>query len=134
MLLVELGDTLCGLDAAAVREIVPLLPATRLPGAPPWVRGVVNLRGQLLTVLDLRQRLTGTSVAGSDASTVVVEDSERILGLLVDDVRDVTALPVQPSSEATLAEAAGLVTGLGRLDDEVVLVIDVPELVRQTLA
>ncbi|HEX9563998.1 MAG TPA: chemotaxis protein CheW [Gemmatimonadaceae bacterium] len=134
LLLVELGGTLCGLDAEHVREIVGLLPVTRLPGAPPHVKGVVNLRGQLLTVVDLRQRLAGEPMTNPDGSTLVVQAEERLLGVLVNDVRDVTLIDVVPSDQASVADAAGLVAGLGRLDDEVVLVIDVPELVRQTLA
>ena len=134
ILVVEVGDSLCGLAADHVREIVPVLPATRLPGAPASVRGVVNLRGQLLTVVDLRHRLTAVLVADPDASTVVVQVDDRTLGVLVDDVREVQVLQVMPGEAAKVRDAAGLVTGLGRLADEVVLVVDVPELVRQTLA
>jgi purine-binding chemotaxis protein CheW len=130
LLLVDLGGATYGLDADQVREIVPLLPATRLPGAPRHVKGVVNLRGQLLTVCDLGERLTGRS----DGSTVVLQAGDRALGILVDDVHDVEWLAVTSAADATIADAAGIVSGLGRLGDEVVLVIDVPELVRQTLA
>jgi purine-binding chemotaxis protein CheW len=134
LLLVDLGGATYGLDADNVREIVALLPATRLPGAPAHVKGVVNLRGQLLTVCDLGQRLAGRPVQNPEGSTVVLQSGERSLGILVDDVHDVERLAVTPAAEATLADAAGLVSGLGRLGDEVVLVIDVPELIRQTLA
>jgi len=134
ILVVEVGGSLCGLAADQVREIVPVLPATRLPGAPASVKGVVNLRGQLLTVVDLRHRLTAMPVTDPDASTVVVQVDDRALGVLVDDVRDVQVLQVVPGEAANVRDAAGLVTGLGRLADEVVLVVDVPELVRQTLA
>lgn len=134
LLLVDLGGSTFALGADHVREVVPVLPATRLPGSPAWVKGVVNLRGQLLTVCDLGERLTGTRMTNPDGSTVVVQAEERSLGLLVDDVHDVESLAVTPAAEATVTDATGLVTGLGRLGDEVVLVIDVPELVRQTLA
>lgn len=134
LLLVDLGGATFALGAVHVREVVGVLAATRLPGAPAWVKGVINLRGQLLTVCDLGQRLTGKPLSNPDGSTVVVTADERALGLLVDDVHDVETLAVTPAAEATVTDATGLVTGLGRLGDEVVLVIDVPELVRQTLA
>jgi purine-binding chemotaxis protein CheW len=134
LLLVDLGGATYGLDADHVREIVSLLPATRLPGAPAHVRGVANLRGQLITVCDLGQRLTGRPLQNPEGSTIVLNVGERSLGVLVDDVHDVEHLAITPAGEATIADAAGLVRGLGRLGDEVVLVIDVPELVRQTLA
>lgn len=133
LLVVELRGSLYGIDSATVREIVSPLEATRLPGAPPHVRGVVNLRGQLLTVVDVGHRLTGAPAETAEGSIVVVTAAERLLGLLVDDVHDVQELQVVPAEREVLARADGLLTGVGRLDDEVVLVIDIPELVRQTL-
>jgi purine-binding chemotaxis protein CheW len=131
---VELRGGLYGLDSSAVREIVTMPGATRLPGAPAHVRGVVNLRGQLLTVVDLGRRLTGTVLESADGSVVVVTVGERALGLLVDDVHDVQDVTVVAAERDVLARADGLLTGVGRLDNEVVLVVDIPELVRQTLA
>lgn len=133
-LIVELRGGLYAIEGACVREIVGVLSATRLPGAPPHVRGVVNLRGQLLTVVDLVHRLTGTPAEAPEGSIVVIAAVEKTIGLLVDDVGDVQELHVVPSQREVLARADGLLTGVGRLGDEIVLVIDIPELVRQTLA
>ena len=134
LLIVELRRGLYGVDSECVREIVSTLPATRLPGAPSHVRGVVNLRGQLLTVVDLGRRLTGTAAEPTEGSIVVVTIGEKVLGIHVDDVHDVQDVPVVNAEREVLARAEGLLTGVGRLGHEVVLVIDIPELVRQTLA
>ena len=144
LLIVEVRGGLYGIDSTTVREIVGVLDAARLPGAPAHVRGVVNLRGQLLTVVDLGHRLTGvpTSVAtrtsdpspGGEGSIVVITAADRVLGLLVEDVHDVQELRVVPTEREVLARNDGLLTGVGRLGDEVVLVIDITELIRQTLA
>src|SRR5687768_4484718 len=134
LLIVELRGGLYGIDSTLVREIVPVLDATRLPGAPPHVRGVVNLRGQLLTVVDLGHRLTGSPTPTTEGSIVVVSAVDRVLGLLVGDVHDVQELQIVATEREVLARADGLLTGVGRLGDEVVLVVDVPELIRQTLA
>ena len=134
LLIIELRGGLYAFDSTAVREIVTMPPATRLPGAPAHVRGVVNLRGQLLTVVDLGHRLTGTPEPVPHGSIVVVTSAEKSLGLVVEDVHDVQELQVVPTEREVLARADGLLTGVGRLGDEVVLVIDIPELVRQTLA
>lgn len=134
LLIVEVGGGLYGIDSATVREIVSVLEAARLPGAPAHVRGVVNLRGQLLTVVDVGHRLTGNPSPAAEGSIVVITAADRVLGLLVEDVHDVQELPVVPTEREVLARAEGLLTGVGRLGDEVVLVIDIPELVRQTLA
>ena len=134
LLIVELRGGLYGIDSTTIREIVTVLEATRLPGAPAHVRGVVNLRGQLLTVVDLGHRLTGEATVAAEGSIVVITSSDRVLGVLVEDVHDVQELHVVPTEREVLARADGLLTGVGRLGDEVVLVIDIPELVRQTLA
>jgi purine-binding chemotaxis protein CheW len=133
-LVIELSGGLYGIDSSTVREIVTALDAARLPGAPKHIRGVVNLRGQLLTVIDLGHRLTGTPSPAADGSIVVITAVDRVLGLLVDDVHDVQELHVVPTEREVLSRADGLLTGVGRLGDEVVLVVDVPELIRQTLA
>ena len=134
VLIVELRGGLYGIDSTKVREIVAVLDATRLPGAPAHVRGVVNLRGQLLTVVDLGHRLIGEPTVSAEGSIVVIASSDRVLGVLVEDVHDVQELHVVPTEREVLARADGLLTGVGRLGDEVVLVIDIPELVRQTLS
>ena len=134
LLIVEVRGDWYGVDAGVVREIVVSPTATRLPGAPAHVKGVVNLRGQLLTVVDIAHRLTGNPTAGTEGSIVVVSSEERVLGLLVEDVHDVQDVSVAAADRDMLSRADGLLTGVGRLGDEVVLVIDIPELVRQTLA
>src|SRR4026207_235709 len=134
LLIVELRGGLYGIDSTTVREIVVVLDATRLPGAPPHVRGVVNLRGQLLTVVDLGHRLTGEPTVAAEGSIVIIASSDRTLGVLVEDVHDVQELQAVPTEREVRARAEGLLTGVGRLGEEVVLVIDIPELVRQTLA
>jgi purine-binding chemotaxis protein CheW len=134
LLIVELRGGLYGIDGTTVREIVVVPDATRLPGAPPHVRGVVNLRGLLLTVVDLGHRLTGTPTAGAEGSIVVTAANDRTIGVVVDDVHDVQEVEVVPVEREVLARADGLLTGVGRLGDEVVLVVDIPELIRQTLA
>lgn len=134
VLIVELRGGLYGIDGAFVREIVGLLGATRLPGAPAHVKGVVNLRGQLLTVVDLGQRLTGLPTDAPQGSIVVIAAEDRTLGLVVEEVHDVQEVHVVTAEREVFARAEGLLTGVGRLGDEIVLVIDIPELVRQTLA
>lgn len=134
LLLLELGGTRYALPSTSVREILPAAAVTRLPGAPAFVRGLINLRGQLVTLIDLAQRLTGQPASSADRTTVVVQSGERLLGLVVDDVHDVQVLPLAGTDGLPYEQAGhGLIRGLGRSDDEVVIVVDVDELVRQTL-
>jgi purine-binding chemotaxis protein CheW len=135
LLLLEVGDALYGIASDAVREIVASRALTRLPGAPPHVRGLMNLRGELVTVIDLCQRVTGSPARNVDGSTIVVQSGERMLGLSVDDVRDVQPLDVEETADEPLETTSGrLIRRLGRLGDAVVIVLDVDDIVRQTLA
>jgi purine-binding chemotaxis protein CheW len=134
LLLFAVAGTVYGCDIAAVREIVPLRHATRLPGAPAYVRGLFNLRGAIVTVIDLANRLAGAAAA-PDGSVVLAQYGTKQVGLAVDEVRDVQILSPERFELASgdLARG-GVVRGLGHLDDGVVIVLDIPAVVRQVMA
>lgn len=133
-LVVEGGDALFALSQDAVREVVPARQFTRLPGAPPSVRGLLNVRGSLVTVIDLAERFGHGRAASADASVVIGVTNGRTLGLLVDDVHEVTEFAdadfVPPDAELT----DSAVLGLGHFGQRIVLAVDLQELARQTLA
>ncbi len=91
----ELGD---------VREIVPIKETTRLPGAPRYVRGLINLRGTLVTVMDAALCLYGVPADGANASILLVERNGRLAGVIVDNVFDIQALPVVDIEGAALLD------------------------------
>jgi purine-binding chemotaxis protein CheW len=130
---------LCACDLESVREIVASRPATRLPGAAEWVRGVINLRGTLLTVVDLAPRFTGVAGAGdSGTSIIVTESGGRSIGLGVDTVRDVMVVR-EAEMEIIDAQrsAGGIVSGLAHMDEAhggTALVCDVGTIMQQALA
>ncbi|HET6680536.1 MAG TPA: chemotaxis protein CheW [Gemmatimonadaceae bacterium] len=131
LLLFGVGARVYGCDIADIREIVPNRPATRLPGAPDHVRGLINLRGTIVTVVDLARRIDGGE-ARPDGSIILVDRGSRQVGLLVDDVRDVQPVASDRFETATDdLSRGGLVRGLGHLDDGVVIVLDVLWLVGQ---
>ena len=86
------GRTRCA-DVDEVREIVPIAATTRLPGAPRFVRGLINLRGTLVTVVDAALCLYGVSTESADASVLLVERKGRLAGVIVDSVFDIQSLP-----------------------------------------
>ena len=86
------GRTRCA-DVGEVREIVPITPTIRLPGAPRFVRGLINLRGTLVTVLDAAMCLYGVPADGPEASVLLVERRGRLAGVIVDGVFDIQSLP-----------------------------------------
>jgi purine-binding chemotaxis protein CheW len=129
-LLFRVGKAVYGCDIADVREIVPVRRATRLPGTPAFVDGLINLRGTILTVIDLGARLEGDRSLTEEGSVIIVDVGGRHLGLAVGEVMDVTPLHVDPPPED---RAGDVVRGLGHLGDTVVIILDIPALVGQVL-
>ncbi|HNV74784.1 MAG: purine-binding chemotaxis protein CheW [Gemmatimonadetes bacterium] len=132
--IVEGAGALFAVPQAQVREIVPARQITRLPGAPASVRGLLNVRGTLVTVVDLATRFGRGKSVGDDPSVVIAVTESRTLGLLVDDVLDVQAYSAADFVAATVEPADKSLVGMGHFGDRIVLAVDLQELARQTLA
>jgi purine-binding chemotaxis protein CheW len=134
-LLFRVGSTVYGCDIDDIREIVPYRQATRLPGAPSYVAGLINLRGTIVTVLDLGARLDATRERATDGSImlVAVPGSTRLVGIAVQEVMDVRV--VGTSRDDVIADSAGndAVRGLAQVDGGTVILLDIHSLVRQVL-
>ncbi len=88
----------------AVREIVPITATTRLPGAPVYVRGLINLRGSLITVMDAAMCLYGVEADDALASILLVEHSGRVAGVIVDNVFDIQSLPASELEDGSMLD------------------------------
>ena len=128
----ELGDQSLGIDIMAIREIRAWSPATPLPNVPPHIRGVVNLRGVVLPVLDLRMRLGwGLTDPTTRHVIIVVKIGHQLQGMIVDAVNDIVTVPpdgLQPLPDIGSTEAAALLEGLATVDDRMILVLDLDRL------
>jgi purine-binding chemotaxis protein CheW len=132
-LLFRVGERTYGCDIDAVREIIPYRRATRLPGAPAYVQGLVNLRGTIVTVLDLGVRLDPAREPLRDGSIILAQHGARNVGVVVDEVMDVQAMDEEPVNTGAGESRGGLVRGLGHLGDDIVALIDIHLLVTQVL-
>lgn len=117
------------LDVSSVREIIRLDRITRVPRAPPWVDGVINLRGLVTTVVDLRRRL-GLPISPPDGNTriMIVEHKDTVAGLVVDSVLEVLRPNADELSEAPGLLAKGQLTsfvrGIARLGNRILILLD----------
>lgn len=136
MLQVRLGGIAMGLPATAVREIVRAVAITPLPAGPPILEGVVNLRGALVPVVDVRRRLgMAPRVLDADEFLVVLESGGRTLAVRVDEVDDLVAIaPGQSRSASELSPALRHLAGLGALSDGTVVIYDPAAFVTQAEA
>lgn len=123
-----LDDQCFGLDVLRVQEVVRQQAITRVPLAHPMVRGLINLRGQIVTAIDLRRRLELPDRAtDSEPVNVVVQTDDGAVSLVVDDVGDVLEVNEQefePSPETLQGCARELIQGAFKLADRLLLVLD----------
>jgi purine-binding chemotaxis protein CheW len=124
-----LDKLLFGVELKGVQEVIRSLEMTRLPLAPPVVSGLMNLRGQIVTAVDLRRRLN-LEAAAPDARpmNVVVRSEDGAVSLLVDEIGDV--VEVEESSFETPPETLRgsvrtMILGVHKLDDRLMHVLDI---------
>lgn len=123
-----LEDELYGIDISVVIEIIGILPITAVPEVPPYVKGIINLRGKIIPVVDMRLRFRRTPREYTDRTCVIVIEADGVLvGLIIDGVSEVRDIPegeVVPPPKLKAAQNR-YVKGVGRLsDDRVVLLLD----------
>ncbi|HLT57260.1 MAG: chemotaxis protein CheW [Limnochordales bacterium] len=121
-----------GVDIYQVREIIRVPEITKVPQTPDFVEGIINLRGGVIPVLDLRRRLgMGAQDASRDARIVIVELGDQRVGMLVDGVSEVLRIgaeQIEPPSPYIMNADAQFVTGIARLQDALILVLDIHRL------
>ncbi len=135
-LLFRVGANLYGCDITEAQEIIPLRAATRLPGAPAFVRGLINMRGTIVTVLDLGMRLDASRTQPArDGSILLVRHQDRLVGLVVDEVADVRALDIDDADGGRAPAGGAIVKGMAAIDDGTVavVVLDLDALIKQVL-
>ncbi|MGQ3051999.1 MAG: chemotaxis protein CheW [Roseateles sp.] len=131
----RIGEEEYGLDILRVQEIRSYEPPTRVANAPAFVKGVVNLRGVIVPILDLRLRLRLGQAGEYNAFTVVIvlNVGGRIVGVVVDSVSDVlelTADQIKPRPEVPAALDARFITGLGKLGERMLILLDIEAMIR----
>jgi purine-binding chemotaxis protein CheW len=127
----RLGNEEYAIDILQVREIRAHEPVTRIANAPEFIRGVINLRGNIVPIVDLRLKFG--QQAGYDAFTVVIilNIAERLMGIVVDAVSDVVALlpeQVRPAPNLAGAIESGFIRGLAPIEGRMLIVVDIARL------
>lgn len=129
----KLGDELFAIDVAQVREVLDLTQITRVPTAPDYMRGVVNVRGSAIPVVDLRLKFGLPPAADTVHTRIVVMELEldgetTVLGGLADSVHDVIELePGQINEPPRIAMRwrTELIQGMGKQGDQFIIILDI---------
>ncbi|HVS60682.1 MAG TPA: chemotaxis protein CheW [Gemmatimonadaceae bacterium] len=135
LLAFEVGGSVFACEMESFREIVPTQRTTRLPGAPNTVCGLINLRGTIVTVIDGGIVLGKPACARTTGLILLADYFERLVGIGVDDVRDIHDVPIDQFTSADAPEsiAEGIVTGVVEIEGRRVLVLDIKALVQEVI-
>jgi purine-binding chemotaxis protein CheW len=121
-----------GVDISDVREIIRMQNITKVPGATSYVEGIINLRGKVLPVLDLRKRL-GLKVADQteESRIVVIDITDGEVGVIVDAVTEVLRVPnssIEPPSSMVTQGNSDYLRGIAKLTDRLIILLDLNKL------
>lgn len=124
-----------GVPITQVQEIIRVGNITIVPNSPSYMEGVINLRGRVLPVLNLRKRLKLPVTDVTKASRIIVtEVNNKMLGLLVDAVSHVIKVPsefIETAPEEVLEMDTDYITGVGKLKDRLVILLDLEKLLKK---
>ena len=119
-----------GVDSTQIQEIIPFRRVTRLPGAPPFVRGLINVRGTIVTVIDLGVRLDPECAPTDDGSVLLARYHDRTVGLAVGEVLDVRGVVIEALPER---QTGGVIRGLSTVDASAVVILDLDAMMHPIL-
>jgi len=128
----RVGDEDYGIEIRRVTEIIGIQKITAVPDMPEFVKGVINLRGKVIPVLDMRRRFSLEDRDYDERTCIVVVDvAEAAVGLVVDTVNEVADIPeeqIEPAPEINKGGNNLMIQGLGKVGEEVKILLDVNKL------
>lgn len=124
----RIGSEEYGVDISQIQEIIRMVEITKLPRTPDFVEGVINLRGQLIPIIDLRTRFGMERAELTKNSRIIVTDiGTKRVGIIVDSASEVLTLPMESIEQAPeIIAAAGTdyIQGVGKTGDRLVILLD----------
>ncbi|AHF74931.1 Positive regulator of CheA protein activity (CheW) [Candidatus Sodalis pierantonius str. SOPE] len=131
-LVFTLGSEEYGIDIFKVQEIRGYDQVTRITNTPAFIKGVTNLRGVIVPIVDLRIKFAQNDVCYNDNTVVIVLNlQQRVVGIVVDGVSDVLSLSadqIRPAPQFAVTLATEYLTGLGSLEDRMLILVDIERL------
>jgi len=128
----QLNQEEYAIEITKVKEIILLEGITHIPQVPDFIEGIINLRGNVIPIIDLRMRFGLPAVERGEHARVMVTRMEgKIIGLIVDSVSQVMKIPktnVQPPPETIASIAGEYILGIGRMDNRMIILLDIEKI------
>lgn len=124
-----LGEEEYAIEILKVQEIIGLMTITPVPKMPPYIRGVLNLRGKIVPVMNLRTRFGLKEIEDTDETCIIViQNKEYLMGVLVDNVSevvDIESAEIEEVPSVGVAEQSEYLAGIGKVNDSVKMILEV---------
>ena len=131
-LLVAIGEEVYGIEIRLVTEIIKMQTVSKLPETPLYIKGVINLRGKIIPVIDMRLRFQKEDAGYTDRTCIVVIEAQAFsAGLIVDEVTEVISIAetdIVPPPKFEVGVSSRYISGIGKVKDEVKLLLDCEKL------
>jgi purine-binding chemotaxis protein CheW len=127
MLTFSLDNVLYGVDVSQVREVKNYEAVTPVPYAPVYLRGVTNLRGEVIPVLDLRKRFGMTNEKNENTNIMIIVQDKHPVGIMVDSVMEVLTLQkkeIESNSDSLIIDKSEAVLGVAKHDKDLIILLD----------
>ena len=127
MLTFSLDNVLYGVDVHQVREVKNFEGVTPVPYAPEYVRGVTNLRGEVIPVIDLRKRFGISDKLSENANIMIIVQDKHPVGVMVDSVMEVLTLPkqdIESNPDSIIVDKSEAVLGVAKHDKDLIILLD----------
>lgn len=123
-----LEDEIYGIDVMQVREVLRYTDISPVPGAPPYVLGIINLRGKVVAIIDTRSRFSLPRREPDDSSRILIlEAGDHVVGFLVDSVSEVAELKnanIESAPDTGSGDSNRFITGLYKRKDDLIILVD----------
>ena len=127
-----LGEEVYGIEIRFVTEIIGLQPVNSIPEAPAYIKGVINLRGKIIPVIDMRLKFKKQPAEYTDRTCIIVIETQTFsVGLIVDQVAEVLTMAdgdIVPPPDAWVSAGRRYLSGIGKVDGQVKLLLDCDKL------
>jgi purine-binding chemotaxis protein CheW len=130
----NLGGEEYSVDISIVREIIRMVDLTRIPKLPEFIEGVINLRGQITTVIDLRKRFGMEPVISNENRIIIVDLKGEPIGIIVDSVSEVMTLPtgqIDDMPSIKHARTQEYLEGICKVDDRILILLDLDKILTE---
>lgn len=131
VVVLNVGGEEFGVSIMNVHEIIRMVPVTKLPNSSRFVEGVINLRGNVIPIVDLRKRFGSSQIEqGEECRIVVVNPNDQVVGVIVDGVSEVLKIPnseIDPPP-TVVTNGTDFITGIGKVGERLLIILDINKL------